>query len=102
MAAIKNKNAKRRIRAKACEMCGYDLTQRDAAHIIDEEKGHGGPEDWNALGLCPNCHRVFDEKLRPRLFRALSNFGAKKLPESWSTSNKLGKKQTVKKQAAKK
>jgi len=41
----------------------------------------------NGIPLCPNCHRVFDEVLRPYLYRALSAFGATGLPKSWTASN---------------
>ena len=43
----------------------------------------------NGIPLCPNCHRVFDEVLRPYLYRALVKYGCKGVPESWSKSNKM-------------
>lgn len=72
-------------------MCGRHDVARDAAHIIDEHNGTGGHADgdWNALSLCPTCHRVFDETLRPKLYRALAQFGAAPLPPSWEQSNKV-------------
>jgi hypothetical protein len=41
------------------------------------------------MPLCPNCHRIFDEVLRPSLFSALNEFGAQGLPKCWSKNNKL-------------
>src|SRR5262249_7534653 len=87
--AFKNRNAQKRIVKKPCELCGCAHVPRDAAHIIDEVMNHGVPGDWNALSLCPTCHRVFEESFRPRLFKALSEFGAVGLPDSWRRSNKL-------------
>ena len=88
--AFKNRNAQHRIVENPCEMCGTTHVARHAAHIVDERKDHGGPIDWNALSLCPNCHTIFDEKLRPKLCRALAEHGVSGLPASWSKSNKLG------------
>ena len=64
----------------------------DAVHIIDEKewkkrKGHDSKK--NGIPLCPNCHRVFDEILRPYLHRALHEFGSKDLPKTWEKNNKL-------------
>jgi predicted restriction endonuclease len=64
----------------------------DAVHIIDEKEWKqriGSDRQINGIPLCPNCHRVFDEVLRPYLYRALSAFGIKGLPESWQKNNKL-------------
>jgi hypothetical protein len=86
--AFKNRNAQRRIVKKPCEVCGTTHVPRHAAHIVDETEGHGGPSDWNALSLCPNCHTIFDELLRPKLHRALTEHGVVGLPRSWQQSNK--------------
>jgi len=76
-----------------CVMCGKTYPLPDAIHIIDEKewkKAIGHDSKDNGIPLCPNCHRVFDEVLRPYLFRALSKFGCNLLLESWKKSNKLG------------
>jgi hypothetical protein len=85
--AFKNRRAARRITKHPCEMCGCSHVPRDAAHVVDEIKG-AGPGDCNALSLCPTCHRVFEDSLRPKLFRALTHAGVEKLPTSWERSNK--------------
>jgi len=90
MAAFKNRRARKRVVERPCDMCGRNDVDRDAAHIVDEQNGTGGSVDgdWNALSLCPTCHRVFDDKLRPKLYRALARCGAIRLPASWEQSNK--------------
>lgn len=73
-----------------CVMCGTAYPLPDAVHIIDEKewKGKlGSDRQSNGIPLCPNCHRVFDEILRPYLYRALKEFGG--LPESWKKNNKV-------------
>ena len=73
-------------------MCGAVYPPPDAVHIIDEKewkKKIGHDSQVNGIPLCPNCHRVFDEYLRPKLHQALTQFGVKKLPDSWRRSNKL-------------
>ena len=75
-----------------CVMCGAAYPLPDAVHIIDEKKWkaiHGCDRQINGIPLCPNCHRVFDEVLRPYLFRALLAFGTTGLPKSWKGNNKL-------------
>ena len=74
-----------------CLMCGARYPLPDAVHIIDEKewkRKHGCDRQVNGIPLCPNCHRVFDEVLRPYLYKALLAFGAIGLPESWKTNNK--------------
>ena len=75
-----------------CVMCGVTYPLPDAVHIIDEKEWKervGCDRQINGIPLCPNCHRVFDEVLRPYLFRALLAFGATGLPKSWKGNNKL-------------
>ncbi len=79
-----------------CVLCGTTHVRPDAAHIIDEEEWrerNGMDRQLNGMPLCPNCHRVFDEVLRPRLYRALEHFGCEDLPDSWRKNNKLSKSQ---------
>ena len=71
-------------------MCGTGYPLPDAVHIIDEKEWKaklGSDRQSNGIPLCPNCHRVFDEVLRPYLHRALKAFGG--VPESWKKSNKI-------------
>jgi ssDNA-binding Zn-finger/Zn-ribbon topoisomerase 1 len=82
---FKNRKLAKRVAKKPCEWCGWTAGRRHAAHIIDE----GKERDWNAISLCPNCSTVFDEVVRPALYRALKEWGATNLPESWSRDNKL-------------
>jgi predicted restriction endonuclease len=75
-----------------CVMCGVRYPLPDAVHIVDEKEWkavHSCDRQINGIPLCPNCHRVFDEVLRPYLYRALSAFGATGLPKSWAVNNKL-------------
>lgn len=75
-----------------CVMCGTTFPLPDAVHIIDEKEwkkviGHDSKD--NGIPLCPNCHRVFDEVLKPFLHRALRKYGCQNLPQGWSKSNKI-------------
>lgn len=82
---FRNRQLAKRVARQPCAWCGWQTGRRFAAHIIDE-----GPEtEWNAISLCPNCSTVFDEKVRPKLWKALIEWGAKNLPESWSRDNKM-------------
>lgn len=75
-----------------CVMCGTTYPLPDAAHIIDEREWknrNGTDSQRNGIPLCPNCHRVFDEVLRPYLYRALEEFGATGLPQCWQNNNKI-------------
>ena len=83
---FKNRNFAKRIKNNPCEWCGWKAASRHAAHIIDEIKNS---KDWNALSLCPNCHAVFEDMVRPKLYKALSEYGVKDLPRSWERSNKI-------------
>jgi len=85
---VRDKNGKH----LPCVMCGKQYPLPDAVHIIDEKEWKERLDQdskINGMPLCPNCHRVFDEILRPYLFRALKEFGCKKLPVSWIKSNKI-------------
>ena len=90
MAAFKNRRAAKAVATAPCEWCGWRAGRRHAAHIIDEVKS-AGEGRWNALSLCPNCATIFDEVIRPKLYTALKNFGAKRLPKSWAKDNKISK-----------
>jgi predicted restriction endonuclease len=73
-------------------MYGKTYPLPDAVHIIDEKEWKSKlhqDSKINGIPLCPNCHRVFDEVLRPYLHRALDKFGACGLPTSWKKSNKI-------------
>ena len=75
-----------------CVMCGKTYPLPDAVHIVDEKEWKsklGQDSKINGIPLCPNCHRVFDEVLRPYLHRALDKFGVNGLPNSWKKSNKI-------------
>ena len=75
-----------------CVLCGKTYPLPDAVHIIDEEEWKnkiGQDNKDNGIPLCPNCHRVFDEVFRPYLYKALSKFGCKHLPNCWKKNNKL-------------
>jgi hypothetical protein len=65
-----------------CEMCGNYVFIRQKAHIAAE----GGAARANILQLCPNCHLMFDTRLKPRLYQALKRIGVKNLPASWQES----------------
>jgi hypothetical protein len=60
-------------------MCGVIYPLPDAVHIIDEKEWkskHACDRRVDGMPLCPNCHRVFDDVLRPKLLHALEPFGA--------------------------
>lgn len=65
-----------------CEMCGHHVGFRQAAHILAE----GNKTETNILMLCPTCHVMFDAYVKPRIFRALAEAGARDLPKSWRKS----------------
>jgi len=83
--AFRDRKKAKHINTKRCEWCGWSAGRRHAAHIIDEAEH----PDWNGLCLCPNCATVFDEVIRPKLYRALKEYGAMGLPESWKKDNKI-------------
>ncbi len=93
--AVKNRNKKRRIAKNPCQWCGWQAARRDVVHIIDEkEKDRENKKVRpdcveNLISLCPNCHRSFEEVVRPLLYRALKKFGATGLPDTWKKDNKI-------------
>jgi predicted restriction endonuclease len=75
-----------------CLMCGTHHIRPDAVHIIDKKEWKDKKKcdrQENGIPLCPNCHRVFDEVLRPLLYKSLEAFGALELPTSWKSDNKI-------------
>jgi predicted restriction endonuclease len=75
-----------------CKMCGITYPPPDAVHIIDEKEWKQKKKSdlqCNGIPLCPNCHRVFEEYLRPKLFNALKEFGVEGLPKCWRKNNKI-------------
>jgi len=73
-------------------MCGGRFPLPEAAHIIDFSEWKeriGSDRQVNGIPLCPNCHKVFDEVLRPYLYNALKHFGIDGLPDCWKKSNKI-------------
>ena len=83
--AFKNRRLAKRIAKEPCAWCGWTAGRRHAAQIIDE-----GPEaEWNAISPCPNCSTVFDEVVRPKLDKALQEYGWANLPQSWRKDNKI-------------
>ena len=65
-----------------CEMCGHYVSIRQRAHIVAEEL----KTKPNVLMLCASCHVIFDTQLKPKVYKALSNYGVKNLPETWKKS----------------
>jgi len=65
-----------------CEMCGNFVAIRQKAHIVAELDN----SRENILMLCPTCHLIFDTRLKPRLYNALSRYNVNNLPESWKKS----------------
>jgi predicted restriction endonuclease len=64
----------------------------EAVHIIDKKEWKAkinADRQLNGIPLCPNCHKVFDEVLRPYLHRALQVFGSRDIPKCWEQSNKI-------------
>jgi predicted restriction endonuclease len=76
---------------KPCAMCGRSFPPPDAAHIINSKewkKKKLMDSQVNGMPLCKTCHTVFDDYLRPKLYKALKEFGVKRLPQSWKNSLK--------------
>ncbi len=62
---VRNRNFTRAIREiyERCAICGFQYNEvLDAAHIIPVAEG-GNDTYGNGLGLCPNCHRMYDKGL---------------------------------------
>jgi hypothetical protein len=66
--------------AEGCEWCGTRIpamkskTGRktgglERAHIL--AKGNAPEHEWNVFILCPTCHKIFDEVIKPRMQAAL-------------------------------
>ena len=75
-----------------CVMCGTTFPLPEAAHIVDGKEWIqtvGAEQVVNGFPLCPSCHKVYDDVLRPYLFRSLEAFGTKNLPKCWKRSNKV-------------
>ena len=68
-------------------LLGVDSWQKTKDEIVKMvNKSQHGRGRINILMLCPSCHRMFDTRLKPRLYEALKMSGARKLPESWTKS----------------
>jgi len=65
-----------------CEWCGrktpgtpehpslpYKRYGLDFCHIIS--RANGPKQEWNGFVLCPTCHRLFDEVVKPKIINAL-------------------------------
>jgi len=73
-------------------MCGRSYPLPDAVHIIDEKEWKqviNHDSKVNGMPLCPNCHRIFDEVLKPYIWEAFKKYGVKNMPIGWSKSNKI-------------
>ena len=85
---VKDKNGNN----KPCAMCGKTYPLPEATHIIDKKEWKdkkGKDSKINSIPLCPNCHKIFDEVLKPCLYSALKEYGVKELPVGWSKNNKI-------------
>jgi Zn-finger protein len=83
-----SKSQKKSIKGnRECLWCGWKQSFLDGVHLVDEIDK---PAE-NGVWLCKNCHAVFEDVFRPRLFKALVAYGipAEKLPPSWRKSNKM-------------
>ena len=77
---------------KPCVMCGTTYPLPDAVHIIDEKEWKaaiGHDSKINGMPLCPNCHRIFDDVLKPYIFESFKEYGVKNMPLGWSKNNKV-------------
>lgn len=72
---------------KICLWCGWKQSFLDAVHLIDEID----QPSINGAWMCKNCHAVFEDIFRPKLFKALVAYGIPEasLPKSWKRCNKL-------------
>lgn len=68
--------------AEGCEWCGHKIPSMpdrdscnykkyglDFCHIITRR--NGPTHAWNGFVLCPTCHRLFDEVIKPKIIKAL-------------------------------
>lgn len=68
--------------AEGCEWCGtripaikakgkngWHTLGLESAHIIARE--YAPEHEWNVFLLCPTCHKIFDEVIKPRVQAAL-------------------------------
>ncbi len=65
-----------------CDMCGHQVAMRQRAHIVAE----GPKKGANLMMLCPSCHLMFDTHLKPKMCKALRDYGVSGLPPSWEMS----------------
>jgi hypothetical protein len=56
--------AVRRVKGKACEVCGWDKAPCDVHHRVPKADGGKNTVD-NGVVLCPNCHRLAHESGGP-------------------------------------
>ncbi len=59
---------------KGCEFCGAKIPALpnnglEKAHIISQS--FGPKHRWNLFVLCPTCHRVLDDVIKPRILNAI-------------------------------
>ena len=58
------------------------MAVRQRAHIVAE-----GPKTGpNLMMLCPTCHVMFDTHIKPKVCKALKNYGVQGLPAAWEIS----------------
>ena len=76
-----------------CEWCGRRIPSLpnqglEQAHIFADE--HGPQHGWNVFSLCPTCHIIFDEVIKPKLRKAFANaVGGFNDPPSHKASPKI-------------
>ena len=73
--------------SKGCLWCGWRQSFLDGVHLVDEIS----QPSVNGALMCKNCHAVFEDVFRPRLFKALIAFRPELeplLPPSWKKCNK--------------
>jgi len=62
---------------RGCEWCGTrfpgirkDSAGLDSCHIIARD--YAPEHEWNVFLLCPNCHRIFDQVVKPKMQHAIN------------------------------
>lgn len=88
---IKNRNFCKKFTAKPCKWCGNAVVNRNASHIVDEASNEVRDKEDNLINLCPNCHALFDEVIKPTLFRAITLYSGGKVPSSWKVCSRVRK-----------